>query len=63
MNLVTKPCSISKVKRKVPLEALTFDPREPNALASGAASCFGPRVARSSGILLMPNASANGSLV
>ena len=35
---------------------------EPNALASGVASAFGPAVARSSGILLMPDASANGSL-
>ena len=36
-------------------------PCEPNALASGAVSGFGPGVARSSGILLMPDASANGS--
>ena len=35
---------------------------EPNALVSGVASGFGPEVARSSGILLMPDASANGSL-
>ena len=35
--------------------------REPNALASGVASVFGSRVARASGILLRPDASANGS--
>ena len=42
---------------------LPFGSCEPNALASGVTSGLGPRVARSIGILLMPDASANGSQV
>ena len=38
-----------------------FPPSKLNALASGLASGFGSRVARLSGILFMPDASANGS--